>query len=361
MVKLREYAIRRLRERNRYWCCLASVFSVLYGGIIRLRNRCYECGFFGIRKVGCPVISIGNITTGGTGKTPVVVMLANLFRERGYTPAVLTRGYGGKTKSSVGIVSDGRNILMNFAQAGDEPILIARYAKGIPVIRGSKRFITGAYAVDKFDTNLLILDDAFQHRSLYRDIDIVLVDEKRPFGNGCIVPRGELREPAHALDRADVIVMTGTDGDVGDPTETRGLLEQFSSIPLFRAIRRPKDIIECETGSRLPLAYLAGKSVCAFAGIAAPKGFRASLKPLCGRLAVFLPFPDHHVYTEKDMTRIVAASSAASADVIITTEKDGIKIENFPEFYKHVYLLRIGVEITPSVDAFLEVLTAKVR
>ncbi|GAI79803.1 unnamed protein product, partial [marine sediment metagenome] len=210
---------------------------------------------------------IGNITVGGTGKTPTVIMLANLLKERGYRPAVLSRGYGGKKRSSISIISDGSNILAKPDEAGDEPALIAKSVNHVPVITGPNRFITGKYAIDHLGADVLILDDAFQHRSLFRDIDIVLLDGKRPFGNGFPLPRGSLREPKKALKRADIIVLTGTDREEEKsliankltpppcPPPSRGRVWEgvkkgisytikLPPVPIFRGYHKPKDLVK---------------------------------------------------------------------------------------------------------------------
>ena len=158
----------------------------------------------------CPVISVGNITVGGTGKTPCVIMLAQMLQENGFKPAILSRGYGGKSINPVNIVSDGQKILLDSKTAGDEPFLIAHALKDIPVITGAKRIITGKTAIDQFRADVLICDDAMQHRQIFRDIDLVLLDSRSLSGKNYILPRGRLREPITELKRASAIVLTRT-------------------------------------------------------------------------------------------------------------------------------------------------------
>ena len=350
-------------DRNSW--CLFPLFliSIPYSGIIRLRNLFYQTGLFEVRKLGCKVISVGNITVGGTGKTPMVIMLANLLKEKGYRPAILSRGYGGKKKRRVNVVSDGKNLLMNPENAGDEPALIAKSVSNIPVVTGKKRYLTGKYAIDHFDTDVLILDDAFQHRSLFRDIEIVLLDNKKPFGNGFVIPRGELREPANALGRADIIVKTGDRKRETEISEQGSeIRDQGSGTHIFEAYRRPVALLSGDTGDVYPLAHLHGKKVCAFAGIARPDSFKKTIASVGGEVAAFLSFPDHHVYTAGDLGRIRTAVSESSAQIILTTEKDGIKLIDFPDFLLDLYLLRIEMEFSPSQKEFeniiLERLTA---
>lgn len=323
------------------------LLSLLYGGIIRLRNRMYDLGFFKTEKLGCRVISVGNITVGGTGKTPMVIMLANLLKERGYRPTVLSRGYGGKNRNPVTVVSDGNNILVGHGEAGDEPVLIAKSAKGVPVITGPKRYLTGKYAIDHLGTDVLILDDTFQHRSLFRNIDVVLLDGKNPFGNGFLLPRGGLRESAKALKRADIIVLTGTDREEEN---------KLPPVPIFRGYHKPKDLVKGDKDDIHPLEYLKGKKVCAFAGIAKPESFRKTLNSLGGEIVAFIPFSDHHRYTTGDLEEIKKISLNSSAEITITTEKDGIKLIDFPEFFRDIYLLRIEMEIVDHHKEFEEII-----
>jgi tetraacyldisaccharide 4'-kinase len=331
---------------------LLYLLSLLYKEGVRLRNLLYDCGIFKTRKVGCKVISIGNITVGGTGKTPMVIMLANLLKGHGYKPAVLSRGYGGKNRNSINVVSDGRRIFMEHDEAGDEPALIAGSLNDIPVITGRERYLTGKYAVDHMGADILILDDAFQHRSLYRDIDIVLLNDKRPFGNGFLLPRGTLREPAKALNRADVIVLTGSDREVEEIAIDRGL----PPVPIFRGYHRPKDLVQ---GDTYPLEYLKGKTVCAFAGIADPESFKRTIISLGGEVVAFVRFSDHHRYTERDLKEIRRESLSHSAAITITTEKDGIKLTGFPDFLCDIFLLRIEMKIIDRDSEFEDIIMSR--
>ncbi len=325
------------------------LFSIIYGGIIRLRNRMYDLTVFKMRRLRCRVISIGNITVGGTGKTPMVIMLANLLKERGYKPAVLSRGYGGKNKNRITVVSDENHVLAESDEAGDEPVLIAKSAKGVPVVTGPKRYLTGRYAVNQLGADVLILDDAFQHRSLFRNIDIVLLDRTRPFGNRFLLPRGPLREPKKALGRADIIVLTGENRDsalfVQETIGVVPLTNKKGAVPIFRGYHKPKELVKGEENDSYPLEYLSGKKVSAFAGIAKPESFEETIVSLGGEVVSFIAFPDHHRYTMGDIGEIKKASSNCSSEIIVSTEKDGIKLINFPEFFRDIFLLKIEMEI----------------
>jgi tetraacyldisaccharide 4'-kinase len=325
------------------------LLSLPYGAAVALRNRLYDRETLRQEHLPCPIISVGNLTVGGTGKTPTVIFIANLLRGHGYRPAVLSRGYGGHTSASVNIVSDGNHILLGWRDAGDEPILIAGAAPGVPVLTGGRRLLTGRAAVERFGANVLILDDAFQHRSLFRNIDIALVDALSPFGNGFMIPRGPLREMPAALRRAHLIIRTGAEGYPADP------LPGASGKPTFRGIRRPLGFVEEETGRVLPLEDLKGRSVSAFAGIGRPEAFRESLNRLGVEIASFRAFPDHHPYTPADIDALRLLAGESRAARIVTTEKDAVRLADHPDFLRELTLLRIGMEISPA-EPFAELI-----
>ena len=349
MVRLYDVASRIFRDDRRLLRFLPLfLVSLMYRAGVGLRNLLYDTGRLRAHKMPCAVISVGNITVGGTGKTPMTILLADMLKGQGYRPAILSRGYGGKREGFGGVVSDGREILMGPDEAGDEPVLMATRMSDIPVIIGKVRSLTGRLATERFGADVLILDDGFQHRQLARDIDIVLLDGGRPFGNGFMLPRGGLREPRGSLQRADIVIMTST-GETGDPP--RGDLPH---IPVFSSCRRPLDVVRGQAQDIFPLTHLMGKRVCAFSGIAEPDGFREILQPLCGEIVSFVTFPDHHVYAAGDVEQIRTAYRDSGAQIMVTTEKDGIKLARFADFFRDVYLLRITMEVLPSTPSFDE-------
>jgi tetraacyldisaccharide 4'-kinase len=320
---------------------LLRTLSPPYGAAVALRNHLYDRGLLRQAKLPCPVVSVGNLTVGGTGKTPTVVLLASLLKEHGCRPAVLSRGYGGHAKASANVVSDGNRLLLGWREAGDEPMLIAGALPGIPVLTGPKRFLTGKTAVERFGADILILDDAFQHRSLFRNLDIVLIDTAHPFGNGYLLPRGPLREPPTDLRRADILLRTG-DADNTAP------LREAASLPAFRGIHRPRELVEAGTGRVSPPTTLRGRKICAFAGIGSPEAFRRGLTALGAEVVSFRAFPDHHPYDHSDIETLRRIAEKSGASLIVTTEKDGVRLTDFPDFQAMISLLRIGMEITPA-------------
>ncbi len=370
------------------------LLSAPYGAAVALRNYLYDRGALWQENLPCPVISVGNLTVGGTGKTPTVILLANLLRGKGRRPAVLSRGYGGRAKAPVNIVSDGNRLLMDWREAGDEPVLITRTAPGVPVLTGPKRALTGRAAVDRFGADCLILDDAFQHRAIQRDLDIVLLDAARPFGNGFLLPRGPLREPPEALHRAHLLLRTGASDKQEIPLyadlvlRTGGAEEEeplhepaapgrarlavrreaaddletasggLPPLPSFRGIHQPLCLVEAATGRVFPLSELRDRKVFAFAGIARPEAFRESLIRLGARVEGFRSFPDHHPYGPSDIEGIRRFAAAAGAERILTTEKDAIRLADFPDFLPKISLLRIGMEISPA-EPFAELIFSR--
>jgi tetraacyldisaccharide 4'-kinase len=326
---------------------IAYALSLFYRLIIKSRNWLYDHHLFMEVKLSCPVISVGNITVGGTGKTPCVIMLAQSLKELGFKPAVLSRGYGSKSTEPVNIISDGNKIILSDELAGDEPLLMARSLKDIPVITGPRRILTGQTAINKFGADVLICDDAFQHRQLFRDINIVLLDSKRPWGNGHVLPRGSLREPYTELHRANVIILTRSDYS----DNSNYFMDEevwLKGIPLFRSRHKAKDIVQGNLTNSKSVSSLKGKKVYAFAGIAQPQSFRNSLLAAEAQIVSFDIFPDHHRYNRKELDQIKNNFLKNNADFLITTEKDGMRLSEFKDILETVYFLRIEMEILPD-------------
>ncbi|MEN6509471.1 MAG: tetraacyldisaccharide 4'-kinase [Smithella sp.] len=334
---------------------LLYLSSLLYRLIVDLRNRLYDRQILKSVKLSCPVISVGNITVGGTGKTPCVIGLARMLQQSGFKCAVISRGYGGKNPQPVNIVSDGTSILLGAESAGDEPLLIARSLPGIPVITGAKRKFTGQAAIDRFGSNVLICDDAFQHRQIVRDIDIVLLDAEKPLGNGYLLPRGPLREPKESLRRAGCIILTRAGGTEPLHPDVAGIVSK-PGIPVFRAAHQFKDLIR-PGGNHLPEQnVLQGKKVCAFCGIAQPASFKKLLIEAGSEVMSFMEFPDHYTYDRNDLEALKDHFLKFQADYWITTEKDAMRLEDHPEFLKNLCILRMEMEIKssdPSFESFI--------
>jgi len=330
---------------------IASTISLPYRLIITFRNWLYDKNIFATVKLPCPVISVGNIAVGGTGKTPCVIMLAQMLQSHGFKPAILSRGYGGSSTKSVNIVADGKNILLDSKTAGDEPFLMAQSLKSIPVLVGPQRIKTGKSAINQFGANVLICDDAMQHRQIFRDINLVLLDSQDPLGNGHVLPRGKLRESIAGLKRASALLLTRTD-EIPKTDNINKKLSQIVNAPIFTSIHKLKDVIKGDYSDKWPIAGLKGKKVCAFCGIAKPDSFKKSLLAAGCNILSLDTFPDHHKYSRTEMKIIKNKFYNCKADLIITTQKDGMRLQKLPEFLNMFYMLCIELEIIPSRESF---------
>ena len=330
---------------------LLYIFSILYGIGVKLRLFFYRIGAFKIRRLNCKVISIGNITVGGSGKTPMTIHLAEWLRDRDKKVAILSRGYKGRIKG-IGVVSDGEKIVLGPEDAGDEPYLMAARLKNIPVIVGRDRHRAGMYAIEKFRPDVIILDDGFQHIGLVRDLDIVLIDGKRGFGSGYLFPMGILREPISSLKRASVFMVKGSELGIRN-YELRIMNLKEQNRPLVFLEYKPKAVISLADNSRLNVDILKGKKVAALSGIADPKSFRDTIEGLGAYVIKEIIYPDHHSYAADDLNDIIAETEGA--DMVVVTEKDWVKLKGCSIKGLPVYVLAIDVEIKDA-EAFERVL-----
>jgi tetraacyldisaccharide 4'-kinase len=335
------------RDQKSLWLLPLYVTAFIYGGAVSLRNILYDHNILPEKKVETTVISIGNITMGGTGKTPTVITLARLLRKHGYRPAVVSRGYGGKSRNPVNIVSDGKTVLMHPREAGDEPVLIARSLPAIPVVTGRNRYVAAKHALKEFDIDLIILDDALQHRALFRNIDILLLDADRPFGNGLLIPGGMLREPTGSVKRAGIVIMTSA-AEQSASSVPHIIEKDFPKKPVFTGYRKATAVMKGLSKTILSTNYLYGKRIFAFSGIARPNNFLETLTSLGGIIAGTLVFSDHHAYKREDLTNITDGAATSRAEIIVTTEKDFIKLVDFDDFLRDIFVLRITMEVTPK-------------
>ncbi len=327
----------RARDPGVFAAAILYPLSVLYGLVVRARIFFYATGIFTTKKLPCPVISVGNITVGGTGKTPVAVFIAGLLSARGKKAAILSRGYGGSAKGPA-VVSDGEKILLDPAEAGDEPRLMAERLKGVPVVVGADRFKAGLFAVERFAPDAIILDDGFQHIALHRDVNILLVDSQDGFGNGRLLPAGVLREPASSAGRADMVMVKGK-----GITPLPALAVDNKKTPAFNFTYEPQCLVELKNDKKNPLDLIRGKNVVAVSGIAMPESFAATLRRLDARITKNLIYPDHHDYTEKDLQDI--ASACPPDGIVVTTEKDGVKLKRFAARGFPLYALSVVVSL----------------
>jgi tetraacyldisaccharide 4'-kinase len=327
-------------------------FASLYSLVQVLRSQLYRNGILQTRKLPRPVISIGNITVGGTGKTPVTAFIARRLMAQGLRVAVLSRGYGGTLEGQNAIVSDGQHTLLEARQCGDEPFLLASTVTGLIVVIGADRYAAGILALEKLSPDVFLLDDGFQHMRLHRDLDILLLDHSRPFGNGWTLPAGLLREPRRAAERADIHIHTRC--PEGEPE-----VPVIGGKPLCRARHTLRDTLPLEGSNPFPFGVLRDRRALAFAGIAEPESFFEGLRSQ-GLIPVStIAFPDHVSYNDSQIAELAGAMKASGADTLITTEKDGVKLKQMPKELAGKTLLA-RLDLTIDDPAPLEALLFKV-
>lgn len=335
---------------------LLELCSMLYGVGIRLRLYAYSLGLFRRRSLPGFVLSVGNLTVGGTGKTPAVIMLARYALRHGHRVAVLSRGYRGSYKTRTLEVSDGIEIKANPGEAGDEPCLLARNLPGVPVVISRKRYFAGMFAHEKFGSDFFILDDGFQHLELNRDLDLALLDAVDPVGNGRLLPRGPLREPIDQLSRADACIITRSRGHTFDSNAAAFLKNNFPEIPLFFADHlADKVIFPCLNQSR-DTEILKGIRVAAFAAIAKPEMFRKTLTGLGADLAFFRGFRDHHQFTKEEILGLVEMKEKHCARYLLTTEKDWVRVAPLAPGCPDLGYLGIKFDLLADQDGLLEMI-----
>jgi len=327
--------------------------SIFYALVQRMRVGLYNLKIFKTQRLNCRVISIGNLTMGGTGKTPMVMMVADTLRRQGLKPAILSRGYGGKSGEFVNVVNDGQQTLLSPEMAGDEPVMMARRLKNVPVLTGRIRYETGKHAIEEFGADVLILDDGYQHLPLHRDLNILLCDANRPFGNGVVFPAGELREPLSAIDRADVICLTRYSGE--DSTERVDRCNR-KQVPVIKTGLRVQSVIELKSGEETEVETIQGQPVAAFCGIAHLLDFFRTLEQVPVQIVSQSGFPDHHDYSDDVLHSIEKQGKQAAAKMIVTTEKDAVKLKDHA-FDLPVYAVRIALEILEGQEEWDRLLT----
>lgn len=334
--------------------------SWIYLPIVAARLALYRQRVMRSRAPGCPVISIGNLTVGGTGKTPLVEMLARTLSARGRRVAILSRGYKSAPrplalrlwdrflgKNAVflpRVVSDGSSLLLDSRVAGDEPFMLASNLKGVVVLVDRDRVKAALHAVQKFGADTILLDDGYQYLRMRRAYEIALVDRTAPFGNGFLLPRGTLREPPKNLERATHVFITKSNG-----SDNADLIRQI------RRHNRVADIIECahrplhlrnfSTGEIIPLDFLRGRKVGALCAIATPSSFEAGLRALGAEVALSKSYTDHHRYTTREVENFILRCGKRDLDAVMTTEKDAVRFPLLQNPEVPVYYLRMEIEI----------------
>ena len=330
--------------------------SLLYGAVTRTRLSLYRRGTFQTTKLDRPVISIGNITTGGTGKTPLVEWVARTVAAQGKKVCILTRGYGRKDPHLQVIVSDGYGVLASPTEAGDEPYLLATKLTGqAAVISSADRIAAGQEAIKDFGTEVFVLDDGFQHLRIARDLNIVCIDATNPWGGGQLLPYGRLRESLDGLTRADCFVLTRCDHVESVEGLRAEIAELAGGRPIFESRMRPLRLTSLKNG---PETIALPGRVGAFCAVGNPSSFFESLTRLGYELGLERAFTDHHVYTQSDVDALHQLARQTGANALITTAKDAVKLKGMT-FSLPCYVLEIEIAIDDA-DAFQKVVLDRI-
>jgi len=344
------------------------LMSKLYSALVLLRLLLFRRRYLRDHHLGCLVISIGNLTVGGTGKTPVVEIFAKALQKGGRKVAILSRGYKsqrkkpkrtilqrllfrGRDDQPPRVVSDGRKVLLNSLESGDEPFMLANNLAGIPVVVDKNRVKGGLHAIRHFNADTLLLDDGLQYLRLSHQIDIVLVDRNAPFGNEYLLPRGTLREPPPNLHRADYIFLTKCNGEANEEL-VRRMRRYNSTAEIIECTHGPRYLENVLTGERKPLSLLNNTFVGAISGIAAPESFESSLRRLGANVEVVVRYTDHYRYTLRDVTKFIDRCVDRDMKLIVTTEKDAVRFPRIEHTDVPIYFLRVEIEILGGAENF---------
>ncbi len=337
--------------------------SRLYEAGVRLWLAMYKTGILKQKQLPCFVVSIGNIMAGGSGKTPMAVHLAESLIGMGYKPVVVSRGYKGTLGKLAGIVGDGNQVFLDADTAGDEPFMMAQ-KKRFPVVVGKNRYEAGRLALDKLDVDVIILDDGFQHMRLARDMNLVLFDHDAPLGNTRMLPAGRLREtPVMACERIHGILLTRcpeNELETGRNSMPDVIGNAFKEIPFFKTWHQPylADFCPKDVTTDVPdsFGFLKNRKAVLFSGIARNDSFRETVSRLGVKVLGHLEFQDHYRYKQSDFTNLRDYAQAMGADIILTTEKDWVKVDRFFAWERDVAVIgiRIGFDNPDSFTDFVE-------
>jgi tetraacyldisaccharide 4'-kinase len=373
-----QYVLDVIFERRKdFGARLTSSFlqglSRIYAAVVQIRLFLWRHRIFRDHTLGCQVVSIGNLTVGGTGKTPVVEVFARALQQAGRRVAILSRGYKStprplwqriyakltlqEDKIPPKVVSDGQSLLLDSEQAGDEPYMLASNLKDVVVLVDKDRVKSGRYAIQRFGCDTLLLDDGFQYLALKSRLDICLVDRNNPFGNHYLLPRGTLREPITNLKRARYVFITKSSKFGAD--KLRKAIRQFNeTAEIIECAHHPLYLQDVFTGERRDLKHLEGLDVAAISGIAAPESFEEGLRELGANVVYRKAYADHHRYTQQEIINMINRSLKRGAKAILTTEKDAVRFPKIDRRDIPVYFLRVEIRIIAGAKDFDEAVRA---
>ena len=372
--RLESYLVKLIQEPGsdlnqsggiRFLLALLKCASVVFSAVVSIRYFLYRTGVIRRYPLGIQVISIGNVTAGGTGKTPVTEIFARTLAAEGRKVAILPRGYRRKEApwwqrmfteviDPPLVVSDGKRVLLDSAVGGDEPYMLASNLPGVAVVVDRNRVKAGRYAIKRLGCDTLILDDGFQYLKLQHHHEITLVDSQNPFGNRNMLPRGILREPIKNIKRADVIIITKSNGDTSELREELKYLNPEAEIIECR--HEPRLIRNVYTGEELPLAWLRGRTVASLSGIAVPRSFENSLRSMGAHVIHCERYADHHRYDSSEVLYALNRTADMGADALVTTEKDAVRFPRLETAPVKCLYLRIAIEILAGGESFAQII-----
>jgi len=319
--------------------------------VTRLRTLLYDWGWFAQGRLPVPVLSVGNLTLGGTGKTPLVILLADWLLAEGKRVAILSRGYRRTSTAQYLLVSNGRGLLVGPHEAGDEPFLMAQRCPKAVIAVGADRYELGDWVLSRFPIDCLVLDDGFQHRGLYRDIDLLLIDATDAEGLAALVPAGRLREPLRAVARATAIVVTRADVPAQVTEVCRRLKARLGFMPdPIQAVFRPESLVSVLTGASKPLSWSKGKTALLCSGVGHAGSFRSLVERIEIRIVDEVTYADHHVYTSQDVESLNARAAERRAELVVTTEKDACKLAALLQPTESWWAIRLSTDVIAGED-----------
>ena len=337
-----------LEEKRGYFRLISYLLlplSALYYLVISLINWLYDRDYVAVKGLNGKVVSVGNLTLGGSGKTPLVEYIAKMLQNQGWRIALLSRGYARKERIPLTVVSDGKEILAEMSRAGDEPLLLAKNLPGAVVVVDKDRYQAGLLAEDNFKANLFILDDGFQYRKLKRDVNILVINGKNPFGNGWLFPAGILREPLRSLKRADAIVISEPLGNSNDKAIREIVIHHKANLSVFHCYRSPSGFYQVKGDDLLHDGYFKSKKIVSLSAIARPSAFEEDLKAMGFNVEKKYRFADHHYFSQREIDAIAASARDSGAEAIITTQKDAMRLQGLKGVEPPLIYLKIEMRL----------------
>ena len=323
---------------------ISSFLSFIYGSLVDIRNFFYETNILSTKSLNCKVISIGNITVGGSGKTPTVEYLSNLLQSKGHKVGIISRGYKRKSKSTL-VVTDGKKKPKSWEHVGDEPFLLAHKLENIPIVVGTSRYKAGCMMIEKFHPDVILIDDGFQHLSLHRDLDIVLVNSKDKRSDHKLIPSGKLREPISNLTKADLIIITKS--NIHAPSNYLiNKIESFNRPTIYNELQIDS-LLQIKSNKINKLDKIANKKVYLFSALGDNESFKKIMGYTDAKIVGHSKYPDHYQYTLDDLNDIEQKATKCNAEFLITTEKDLVKI-NFQNIKIDIYAVRMKMVFEPE-------------